>query len=105
MRMLAHDALVHSLRVFGLVQKAAAHSRSGDHAKARAALDRADAIVVAELPVLKGVIAAQTQAAEGLNLKEWTLWGQLPCRGQPQEHLHAANDHVAPPEQPTPTVA
>ncbi|WP_420478263.1 hypothetical protein [Brevundimonas sp. FT23028] len=102
MKMLAHDALTHAVRVFELVKLAALNSRSGNDAQVRALLHRADALVAAELPVLRGVLAAQGQAAKELHLS------QRPAVGlgvEPHEHPHPANDHNATPELPAPTVA
>lgn len=97
MKMLAHDALTQAVRVFGLVQLAALNSRSGNEAQVRALLHRADALVAAELPILKGVLAAQGQAAKALHLS------QRPAAGvgvQPHEHPHANDDHLTTPETP-----
>lgn len=102
MKMLAHDCLTNAQRVFELVQLAALNSRSGNEAQARAYLHRADAIVTAELPILKGVIATQAHAAKAVQL------AQSPAVGlgvHPHENPHAANDHQATSELPATPVA
>jgi len=101
MRMLSHDALTHALRVYELVERARMHIGPGDEAKLRAAVMEASAIVTAEKAILKGVLAAQTKAAQDLDRAQWTPGCRLPLRERAQPHLTAANDeHGLSPEQP-----
>lgn len=93
MRLIAHDALTVARRVYGEIIRAAALSRGGNEPNVRAILAELDSIVSAELPVLNGVLAAQTQAAESLNLTQWTPQGPIPLRRKAAEQPDAANDH------------
>ena len=95
MRMLAHDALTHALRVFELVERARTYVGPGDEAQLRARVMEAFAIVSAEKPVLKAVLAAQKQAAEACDLQQWTPGGPIPLRRKSTEHPAAANDREA----------
>jgi hypothetical protein len=95
MKMLAHDALTQALRVYDIIERARLHIGTGHEAQLRAAVTEAAAIVVAEKAILRGVLAAQGQAAQALHLS------QRPAVGvgvQPHEHLNAANDHLTTPE-------
>lgn len=56
-------------------------------------------------PVLRGVIRAQEQAAQALNLSQSPSVRVLASIGVPQPHPDAANSHASPPHQPTPGVA
>lgn len=102
MKMLAHDALTQAVRVCRLVQIADLNIRSGNNAKAREVLAEANAIVTAELPIMRGVLSAQGQAAQALNL------AQCPAVGlgvEPHEHPHANDDHLTTPETTVSPVA
>jgi len=101
MRMLSHDVLTNAVRVYELIQLAAQDVRSGNEAQARARLLRADSLVTSELPLLKGVLAAQTKAAEDLDLTQHTPFGRLPLRPRPEPQLHAPNDNHPPALDPT----
>lgn len=105
MRMLSHDVLTNAVRVYELIQLAAQDSRSGNEAQARARLFRADSLVAGELPLLRGVLAAQAKAAQALNLSQSPSVRVLASIGVPQPHPDAANSHASPPHQPTPGVA
>lgn len=105
MRMLAHDALTVARRILRDVIAADALTRSGHEAKGRAMLARLASEASAELPVIDGVLAAQTQAAEACHLTQLTPFGRLPLRERPEPHLHPANDQGPASEQPASPVA
>jgi hypothetical protein len=92
MRMLSHDALTAALRVYELVERARLHLGSGHEAQLRSAVSEAASIVMAEKSVLKGVLAAQANAAKDLDRAQWTPNGRLPLRERPEEYPHPAND-------------
>lgn len=100
MRMLSHDALTHALRVYDLVERARMHIGPGHEAKLRSLVMEASAIVTAEKPILRGVLAAQTKAAEACDLTQWTPSGPIPLRRRPEPHLTAANDEHPTPSEP-----
>jgi len=93
MRLLAHDALTAARRILGGVQTADTLARAGHHEQSRALLSQMASEAMAEIPVIDGVLAAQTQAAEGLNLTQWTPQGPIPLRRKAAEQPDAANDH------------
>jgi hypothetical protein len=89
--------------VYGMVadiQTLAANGRQPDTLSALAYL--ADAIR-GHRPILRGVIAAEREAAQARHLTQRTLAPFF--GGKPAEHPHAANDQSASPEQPAPGVA
>jgi hypothetical protein len=101
MRMLSHDVLTEAGRVYDLIERARMHVRAGDEAKLRALVCEAASIVAEQKPLLRGVLAAQAQAAKHLDRAQWTPGCRLPLRERPEPHLHAANDeHPATSEQP-----
>lgn len=106
--MLSHDALISARRVYGLVAAAAGLERAGHHDEARATLLMADELVAAEIPVICGVISAEEKAAKDPELAKWSPRPRLIAgafMGVAAEHPHAANPHVATPEQPASPVA
>lgn len=62
--------------------------------------------VASHRPIIRGVLAAERQAAQVRDASERTAStiGRV-FRRPAQEHLHAANDHLPAPEQPSPSVA
>lgn len=106
MSMLSHDALIVARQVYGRIRVANQLTIRGDHEKARAVLAEIASIVEAQIPVIDHVIAAQTKAAEALDLTQHTPFGRLPLRERPAPNLTAANDeHPTTSEQPGGTVA
>lgn len=106
MRLIAHDALTAARRILGGVQTADTLARAGHHEQSRALLSQLASEAMAELPVIDGVLAAQTEAAKGLDRAQWTPSGCIPLRERPEPHLTAANDeHGISPEQPASPVA
>ena len=100
MRMLSHDALTQALRVYELVERARLHVGPGHEAKLRSLVSEAASIVSAEKPVLRGVLSAQTKAAQDCDLRQWTPSGPIPLRRKAAEQPDAANDHLPASEQP-----
>lgn len=104
--MLSHSALTVAARLLEGVVSAEALIRRGDETQGRALLARLASEVMAELPVIRGVLAAQTDAAERGQLAQWTPKGPLPLRERPEKHAHAAHpvaaneNHLTTPEQP-----
>jgi len=84
----------------GEIQTLAANGRQSDALSALAYL--ADA-VEGHRPILRGVIAAEREAAEARHLTQRTLAPFF--GGKPAEHPNAANDQSPSPEQPSPDVA
>ena len=82
------------------------HAAEGRQLEASRCLTTAVAAAPSFLPVLKGLIAAQRQAADVRDASERTATtiGRV-FRRQAQEHFHAANDQAPAPEQPSPSVA
>ena len=100
--MLAHDAMTRALRIYDIIERARLHIGAGHEAQLRAAVMEAAAIVVAEKAILRGVLAAQGQAAKALHLN------QAPAVGvgvQPHEHANANDNHNATSELPATPVA
>lgn len=93
MRLIAHDALTVSRRVFADLAKADALFRIGHDAQGRALVSELAAIAASELPVIDGVLKAQVQAAEGLDLTQWAPRGSIPLRLKAEKHPNACNDH------------
>ncbi len=75
----------------------------GNEAGAREALSQLAVVVTPAIPVLDAILAAHFETAQARDLTELTLSRFFPRVAEPQPD--AANDHVSPPEQPTPSVA
>lgn len=84
----------------GHIKKAFA---DGNEAGAREALNQLAVVVTPAIPVLDAILAAHAQTAQARDLTELTLSRFFPRVTEP--HPDAANDHLSPPEQPSPSVA
>lgn len=104
-KMLAHQALLTFDLAIGLVQRIDQAAQRGDQTNALRALSALSAALTAERPVLRGVIRAQEQAAQALNLTQSPAVRVLASIGVPQPHPDAANSHPPTSEQPASPVA
>ncbi len=106
MRMLAHEALCCADGVYGVIERLNALSLEGRQSEVIVGLAMLADVVAGNRPVLRGVIWAQEQAAQALNLPQRPMRVLCAIGVRPtQPHPDAANSHVSPPEQPTPSVA
>lgn len=105
MRMISHDALTVSARVYRDLIKAGALFGIGHDAQGRALISELAATAASELPVIDGILAAQKKAAQALDTTQWSPWGQIPDGRKAAEHLNPANDHASAPEKPGETIA
>lgn len=102
-RLLAHEALLTFDMAIVMADRINGLPEGPD--KAQAWSDLRDSLMTYR-PVLRGVISAQEQAAEALNLSQSRSVRVLASIGVPAEQPDAANsEHPTTPEQPTPSVA
>lgn len=108
-RMLGLEALIHSVELCQLVCAVRDASIQGDQAQVSRLLPLMGRAADDMLPILKGVIAAQRQAAEALDLAHRAPAPRLVCgafMGVPNPHPHAPNSEQSnTSDQPSPSVA
>ncbi|KQS55930.1 hypothetical protein ASG17_07720 [Brevundimonas sp. Leaf363] len=102
-RMLAQGALINAAVAYDVIVQIERLAAAGHQDEAWQAFGNLAHFARSELPVVKGVVAAQQQAAEALDLTQRTLAPFFPRKAE--EHPHAANDHPTNPVLPSPTVA
>lgn len=103
MRFLAHEALSMAEFVYGTIRRAQKMAVAGNQTNALACLAILNEVAEREEPVIRGVIAAQEQAAQSLHR---AMSAPLPALGRAEAYPDPANDdHTGPPEQPAPFVA
>lgn len=91
---------------YGVVIEAHKLATDGRKSDALALLGYLADAVEAHRPILRGVIAAERQAAQAHDLTQRSDIRVLCSIGKPQPQPHAANSEHAPtPEQPSPSVA
>lgn len=102
-RMLALDALLTADMAYSLILDINETARAGRQADALAALAVLGSVVEIQRPVLRGVINAQRQAAQALDLSQSRVLCSI---GKAQPHSNAANsEQQITPQQPGPSVA
>ena len=89
--------------VYGAVRRANQLAMDGNEADALTALGLIAEVVEAAMPGLDHFIATELQPADARHRTEGLIARVI--RRQSVEHLHAANDQVASPQQPGPSVA
>jgi hypothetical protein len=94
--MLGLEALIHSVGLCELVCAVRDASIQGDQAQVSRLLPLMGRAADDMLPILKGVIAAQRQAAEALHLTQRPDIRVIASIGCPQPHPNPANDERHP---------
>lgn len=95
-------ALIRSRLVFMALAGFQSHAQAGRQSEAGASISLAISLAAESLPVVERAVA-EAQSAQAFDLTERTLARFF--RPVPAEHAHAANDHAASFEQPSPTIA
>lgn len=99
-------ALQRAEAVYAFLDDFKALSTGGRQEEAGRALTMALRLAGDGIPEIAGILAAQGETAQTLDLPQRRL--RVICAigvGQPQPHTHPANAHAAPSEQPSPTIA
>ena len=93
--------------VYGMVGEIQTLAANGRQSAALSALAYLADAVQGHRPILRGVIAAEREAAQAHDLSERRDIRVICSIGKPQPHAHASNDETQSPspEQPSPDVA